>query len=211
MKITKLGHSCLLVEESGARILVDPGAFSAFEGLTGLSGVLVTHQHFDHVDVEKLRALLAANPDATLVVDPGTAEQLSAAGIPGARTLGDGDTLDVAGVEVCGFGRDHAPFHADAPNIVNTGYLIAGRLFHPGDALAVPGFEVEVLAVPIVAPWSNIGQTVDFVRAVKPKVAFPIHDAIIVPPAYGIFDNTVQGLGPEGTTFRRIDDEPLEV
>ncbi|NHC15017.1 MBL fold metallo-hydrolase [Motilibacter deserti] len=211
MKITKLGHSCLLVEESDARMLVDPGAFSAFDGLTGLSGILVTHQHFDHVHVDKLRPLLQANPEATLVVDPGTAEQLADAGISPARTLSDGETVDIAGVEVRGFGRDHAPFHPDAPNIVNTGYLIGGRLFHPGDALTVPGFDVEVLAVPIVAPWSNIGQTVDFVRAVKPKVAFPIHDAIIVAPAYGIFDGTVQGLGPQDTTYQRIDDSPLEV
>ena len=211
MKITKLGHSCLLVEESGTRILLDPGVFSAVEGLTGLSGILVTHQHFDHVEVEKLRALLAANPDATLVVDEGTAEQLSDQGISSARTLRDGETVEIGGVEVRGFGKEHAPFHPDAPNIVNTGYLVGGRLFHPGDALTVPGFDVEVLAVPIVAPWSNIGQTVDFVRAVKPRVAFPIHDAIIIPQAQGIFDGTVQGLGPDGTTYRRIDDEPLEV
>jgi L-ascorbate metabolism protein UlaG (beta-lactamase superfamily) len=60
MKLTHLGHACLLVE-TDVRLLVDPGTMSDFAGVTDLAGVLVTHQHPDHIDVPRLAALLAAN------------------------------------------------------------------------------------------------------------------------------------------------------
>ena len=58
-------------------ILFDPGTFShGFEGITGLSAILITHQHPDHADTERLPALVDANPQAALYADPQTAAQL---------------------------------------------------------------------------------------------------------------------------------------
>ena len=79
MQLTHFGHSCLLAEfnDSAPAVLFDPGNFShGFEGITGLSAILITHQHPDHVDAERLPALLEANPDAALYADPQTAAQL---------------------------------------------------------------------------------------------------------------------------------------
>ncbi|WP_231610980.1 MBL fold metallo-hydrolase, partial [Rhodococcus sp. CX] len=74
MRLTHFGHSCLLVEHRGAKILFDPGTFShGFEGITGLDAILVTHQHPDHADAARLPALLDANPDAKLFSDPQSA------------------------------------------------------------------------------------------------------------------------------------------
>jgi len=61
MKLTHLGHACLLVETGGARLLIDPGTMSTFEDVRDLDAVLVTHQHPDHVDASRLMALLAAS------------------------------------------------------------------------------------------------------------------------------------------------------
>jgi len=63
MRITHLGHACLLVETGGQRILLDPGAFSSrIVDVTGLDVILITHQHADHLDLQRLPALLEINP-----------------------------------------------------------------------------------------------------------------------------------------------------
>ena len=58
---------------------------------------------------------------------------------------------------------------------------------HPGDALFTPGEPVDVLATPAAAPWMKISEAVDYLRAVAPTRAVPIHQAIIEPNARGIY------------------------
>jgi L-ascorbate metabolism protein UlaG (beta-lactamase superfamily) len=209
VRITKFGHSCLLVEDGDARLLLDPGTFSAgFEQLTGLTGVLVTHQHPDHVDLDKLPTLLDRNPDAALHSDPGTADQLEQRGLP-VQVAREGDVLDL-GTRVRVVGRDHAVIHPDVPGIPNTGYLVADRLFHPGDALTVPDTDVDLLAVPAVAPWSKIAETVDYLRAVRPRTAVPIHEKVAAVP--DLYYGNLRRLSPEQTDFRVIDDgDPVDL
>ena len=77
MRVTHLGHACLLVEIADTRILVDPGSFSTgFESLRDLDAVVVTHQHADHLDEERLPDLLAFNRQAPVFADPESAELL---------------------------------------------------------------------------------------------------------------------------------------
>ena len=59
MKITKFGHSCLLVEENGVRILFDPGSYSTAQNdVKNIDVVLITHEHSDHVLEENQAATL---------------------------------------------------------------------------------------------------------------------------------------------------------
>lgn len=177
MKITHYGHSCLLVEDADARLLIDPGVFSTgFEDLTDLTGILITHQHPDHLNRETLPRLLERNPEAKLHTDPDTADQLDQA-----TAVSAGDTLDL-GTPVEVFGRDHAVIHPDLPGLTNTGYLISGRLFHPGDAFTVPDADVEILGLPTAAPWQKLSEAVDYLRAVAPRVAIPVHEKIVAVP-----------------------------
>ena len=201
MQVTHFGHSCVLLDTGVARLLIDPGSFSTgFEGLTGLDAVLVTHQHPDHLDPERLPGLLRGNPDARLIVDSGTAGQLT--GVDH-ETVEPGATVTVAGARVEVLGGQHAVIHPDIPVIPNNAYLVDGTHLHPGDALdTVPG-DVDVLFLPAAAPWSKISETIEYLRAVAPRAAVPIHQGILANPAvfYGHFDR----LGPERTTFRPLD------
>jgi L-ascorbate metabolism protein UlaG (beta-lactamase superfamily) len=162
MQITHFGHSCVLLDTGAARLLIDPGTFSSgFEDLTGLDAVLVTHQHPDHLDPDRLPGLLRSNPDARLIVDPGTAEQLDA----DHETVEPGATVTVGGARVEVLGGRHAVIHPDIPVIPNNVYLVDGTHLHPGDSLSVvPGDPPEVLFLPTAAPWQKLADAVDYLR-----------------------------------------------
>ena len=213
MRITKLGHSCLHVQDGQADLLLDPGGFSAgFEKLTGLTAVLITHQHADHLDPARLPALLAANPGARLYAEEGTTAQLADLGIE-AVAVHDGDTLDDAvGTEITVHGRDHAIIHRDMLGVGNTAFLIGGRLLHPGDALLVPDVDVDILALPTAAPWMALKEAIDYLRAVDPKVAFPIHDATLTPAAVGMYYGRFEAMGPTDSRWLTlVDGEPVDL
>lgn len=202
MRLTKYAHACVLVEDGDARILIDPGVYSpGFETLTDLSAILITHQHADHVDLKRLPTLLERNPTAALHSDEGTAAVLREHGVD-AEIVRDGDRLDV-GTDVTVHGVNHAVIHRDVPIIPNVSYLVGGRILHPGDSYTEPAEPVDVLCLPTGAPWLKAGEAVDYLRAVAPRLAVPIHEAVLAMPQmhYGLFDR----LALDGTTVTVVD------
>jgi L-ascorbate metabolism protein UlaG (beta-lactamase superfamily) len=182
MLVTHLGHACVLVETEHARLLIDPGTMSDFAELRDLDAVLVTHQHPDHVDASRLAALLAANAGATLVVDPDTATVT--ADLPTHVVARPGEGFSFGGTKVDVLGGLHAPVYADIPGCTNSAYLVdEGAFFHPGDSFFVPYLDVDVLAVAIDGPWLKLSEAVDYVHAVAPRVAIPIHEGETTDPA----------------------------
>jgi L-ascorbate metabolism protein UlaG (beta-lactamase superfamily) len=212
MRLTKFGHSCLLVEEGGARVLLDPGSFSdGFEELEGLTAVCLTHQHVDHLDQQRLRRVLDRNPGVRVVSDEGSAEALGQAGAD-VEVVHDGDELALGGLGLRVVGRDHAAVHPDVPVVPNVGYLFGGRLFHPGDSLTMPGEPVEVLAVPAGAPWLRLADAVDYLRGVHPRVAVPVHEKLLSEAGIGAHYRQLEQLGGQGVAFTVLDDgRPVEL
>jgi len=197
MTITKFGHSCFLLEDKNkqgesVRFLFDPGTFSKGQNdLTGLDVMLITHDHADHLDIESVKTLVAKNPEMQIFGTATVQGILEKEGIA-STVLTHGESAEVKGIAIEAIGKDHALLINSMPAAQNVGFMVAGRLFFPGDALTLPGKEVEILALPAAAPWSKLSEVVDYALAVKPKIAFPVHEAILAHPQmmFGLMEKT---------------------
>ncbi|MFJ3839754.1 MBL fold metallo-hydrolase [Streptomyces sp. NPDC054904] len=194
MKLTKRLHSCVQLEKDGRTLVIDPGAFSEPDAGLGADALLVTHEHPDHFEEGRLRAALDANPAARLWTLRAVAQRLAPAYPGRVHTVGHGDAFEAAGFEVRAHGELHAVIHPDIPRVTNVGFLVDGSLFHPGDALTVPGVPVETLMIPVHAPWNKVAEVIDYVREVKPARTIDIHDAYLSDIARPIYDTALNAL-----------------
>jgi len=179
MKITKLGHCCLVIEQDGVRIMTDPGAFSDLQNREkGIDLILITHEHQDHFHLESLKTVLKNNPKARIITNRAVGALLKKEGIAH-ELLEDKQNKTVSGVLLEGFGDKHATIYREFGQVQNTGYFIANRFFYPGDAFYNPRKPVEILALPVAGPWMKISEAVDYALEIKPKVCFPVHDGML--------------------------------
>jgi L-ascorbate metabolism protein UlaG (beta-lactamase superfamily) len=187
MKITKYGHCCLLIEIGGLRILTDPGIFSAgYDELQNIGIVLITHEHPDHLHIEGIKAVLAQNPTVEVITNSAVGKLLDDAGVT--CTILDGAAkTERNGVSIDAYDGKHEEIYLAFGQVQNTGFLIGKRFFYPGDSFSKPGVPVEVLALPVSAPWCRIKDAIAYALEIKPHAAFPVHDGIIAPDALAIF------------------------
>lgn len=199
MELTYLGHSCLLIEAADQRILIDPGTFSDFDTVRELTAIVVTHQHPDHLDPKRFDALRTDNPNATVLLEPAAAEAIGATGV---ERLDTDLHVDLGAVLLRAVGEQHAPIHDYMPQISNRGVVISSpdgpTIFHPGDALDAEPGDVDLLCVPVNAPWARIADTVDFVRRIAPGRVIPIHDGLVNDTGRSMYLGHVANFGADG-------------
>lgn len=194
MRLVKYGHACVRVETEGAVLVIDPGKFSETDSLDGADAVLITHEHYDHFDPEKLADALDRRPTLKIYTHAAVAEQLASMA-DAVTTIGVGEEFEAAGMRVKAFGGIHAEIHRDIPRIANLGYFVADSFYHPGDSFTVPeNVEVQTLFVPISAPWARFADSVDFVRAVSPYRAVALHDAVLSDVGLSVYNGNMQRL-----------------
>jgi L-ascorbate metabolism protein UlaG (beta-lactamase superfamily) len=176
MKITKLGHCCLLIEEKGETLLTDPGNYStAQDSVTGIDCILISHEHADHFHIDSLKTVLKNNPKARVITNKAVAALLDKENIS-YEIVGNSQSTKIGGVSIDGWGVKHAPIYKSVEDVENTGYIIGDRLFYPGDAFTLLDRDIEILALPVAGPWMKISEALDYAFKVKPKKCFPVHD-----------------------------------
>ena len=201
MRLTKYSHACVRLEGDGV-LVIDPGVFSEAEALDGVDAVLITHEHFDHLNVDALTDALAKRPAVRIFTHPDVVPKLGdLASVTTA--VNSGDDFTAAGFGVRAYGGLHAVIHPDIPRVANLGYAIDGTVYHPGDSFDVPAdVRVDTLFVPVSAPWLKTAESVDFIRAVKPRRAYALHDALLNDLGAPIVEGVINQLS--GAEYQRL-------
>lgn len=201
------------IESGGATVVVDPGGWSERESVAGATAVLVTHEHPDHLDTDHLRACAAPvytiAAVASQIADqaPDVAERVT--------VVAPGDVLDL-GVPVTVVGEKHAVIHPELPHFDNSGYLLeveGRRLFHPGDAVTERPDGVDLLFLPVHAPWSKVSEVVEYGRSVGAPLSVAIHDGLLNERGLALAQRQLSGmLGEREQEYLRLEpgsDVPL--
>jgi L-ascorbate metabolism protein UlaG (beta-lactamase superfamily) len=212
MELHKHGHACVVLSDGDRRLVIDPGVFSEPAVLEGAGAVLITHEHFDHFEPERLRKALDADPALEVWTNSSVAGQLDGFG-GRLHVVGHGDAFEAAGFDVHVHGELHAVIHPDVPVIPNIGFLVDGQVFHPGDAFTVPDEPVATLLLPVHAPWSKVSEVIDYVRAVDADQAYAVHDGLLNDTGLGFIGGILGEQGPGTPTpySRLVPGESAEV
>lgn len=206
MKITKYEHACFAAENEGSVIVVDPGGYTTdFEPSGNIVAIIVTHEHPDHFDPNQINNILARSPGAVVYAHPTITAKLS-----GVKTdsVQAGDTRVVQTFILDFTGGTHAHIFPHVEPVANLGIIINDSLYYPGDSFALPGKPVDVLALPISAPWLKASETAKFLQQVSPQTVFPTHDAILSKTGQNLLDNMLAAVAEQaGVKYERLQGE----
>ncbi len=200
MQITKFEHACLVLEQDGEKLIIDPGFYTReMSGFTKVRAVVITHMHDDHCYEEQLDRISADNPS---VVIYGTDEVRTrlAASRPNlkVKAVHHGDFYVEVPFTLEFFGDLHAEIHRSIPLLQNCGVMINDKLYYPGDSYTQPDRPVELLACPASAPWLKIGDVIDFVQAVRPKRSFATHNSLLSDNGHALNNGRIQAVTEAG-------------
>jgi len=215
LRISWLGHATALAEVEGARFLFDPVwsdrvSPSTLLGpkrlhpvpwdladLPKLDAVVISHDHYDHLDMMTIRRLAAAQPQVTFLVPLGVGAHLERWRIPLNRIveLDWDEHTTVNGIEVVATAARHfsGRLKPGGNGTLWASWVLAGRnrkVFYTGDSGYFDGyrrigaehgpFDVTLIQVGAYSPyWPDIHMTpeegVATHRAVRGDLLVPVH------------------------------------
>lgn len=198
MQITKLEHSGIIIEKSGKKIVFDPVEFAeTLPKLENVVAIIITHAHSDHLQPDKISAILDLNPTAKVFAPQDALELL-----PDATVAASGEEIEVDGFHLQFFGKDHAAIFTGKVPCANLGVVVDDVFTNPGDSLDLPDNTINVLCVPEAAPWEKISETVQYVKTAQPQVVIPVHNGILSDMGKTIYNNFLRNICEDlGITF----------
>ena len=210
MRLTKLVHSCVLIEDDGYVALLNPGIYSWQSGIVNLDAVsaldfvVVTHKHPDHLGEPFVRALVEKFPDAQWVAPVDARDDLRAMGVKNVtgQSIGPVEvkTVDHAKVE---------PFGVPVQNLI---VHWNGKVTDPGDT---HDFDETrgVLLVPVQAPWGTTIRAFELGLELKPQYLIPIHDWMWNEEWRNTIYDGLERVFSNGPTkfIRPVDGQPIEL
>jgi L-ascorbate metabolism protein UlaG (beta-lactamase superfamily) len=182
VKISFLGHGTLMMAFGGKIIHIDPvGAEADYAQLPKADLVLITHDHYDHLDP---KALEAVHKPGTVVV----ASRVCAGKVKDAVIIGNGESTTALGLKVEAVPAYNivnkrpgdGPFH---PKGDGNGYVVTfgdKRVYIAGDTENTPEMKalknIDVAFLPMNLPYTMTPEMVaDAAKAFRPRILYPYH------------------------------------
>jgi len=182
VEITFIGHGSLIFRMDNMNIFIDPVSGSgSYEKAPKADLILVTHDHYDHLDIDLINELKTEN---TIIICNGTA----AAKVKGSVAFKAGDTREIKDVKIeavpayniVNMRSPGQPFH---PKGVGVGFILSfgGKRFYvAGDTENTPEMKalknIDIAFLPMNLPYTMTPEMVaDAAKAFRPKVLYPYH------------------------------------
>jgi L-ascorbate metabolism protein UlaG (beta-lactamase superfamily) len=198
LRATWHGHSTVLLELDGVRLLTDPvvrarllhlrrvvGAADV-RTLADLDAVLVSHLHYDHLDIPSLQSL---GRSLRVVAPVGARRLLRRSGFDDIAELDVGETLEVGPVTIRATPAEHKGRRSPFAKAATIGFVVEGsvRVYFAGDTDLFDGMgafagDLDLALLPVAGwgPRVPAGH-LDPLRAaqalalLRPRLAVPIH------------------------------------
>lgn len=210
MKLTKFQHACFVVKNNNTTLVFDPGIFSKdFIIPDKVDGIVVSHEHPDHLDEKLIAAIFAKHPNTPIIGHESVVGKFTNHPSVTAKV---GEICKIGDIELEFFGGEHAEIIPSLPVPANLGVLVNGLLYYPGDSFILPERPIKLLALPVAAPWLKISDTLAFLQAVKPEITFPTHDAILSEEGLALVDRLVgTAAAGQGIHYQRLSAETVTI
>ena len=190
MKVKKFPQSHLVISKNGKTLIIDPGYItfdpSIMDSASSPQGsgqvykvadfqnadvYLITHQHEDHLGSETIKEVAGNKP---VLGNFDVVNKLKEAGVEVAREIKNLEEIEIEGFKIKAVDLPH--FKKEGVKMPpNTGFLIDGVFFHPGDGDKAPEIISPNAAVPIAGATITYDSALEFIKGIKAKVVIPIH------------------------------------
>lgn len=209
MIIKKYFQSCLLIEDKGKKLLIDPGSFTFIDkkvttkDIGPADVIIITHKHLDHYYPEALKEFINMNKNTIIIANQEICFLLNQEKLP-FNVINSNETKEINGFKIQAFDAKHELIPAEIPH--NHAYLINDTLLHPGDSFQVEKIKADILALPIAGPWCRLTDALKLAEIIKPNLVIPIHDWVVkdfmLDRMYNMCDTNLKSKGIEFNSIK---------